>query len=60
MNKKYYIAPATETIGLHAENSLLAGSPEGYKKDITEDYGSEELSNRQDGFGGNIWSDLDE
>lgn len=58
MNKKYYVAPATESIGLHTESTLLAGSVDGFKNTLTEDEGTEELSRKKGGFGGNLWSDM--
>lgn len=58
MNKKYYVTPATEVIGLHTESNILAGSVEGFKGSLTEEEGSEELSRKKGGFGGNLWSDM--
>lgn len=57
MNKKYYMTPATEVIGLHVESNILAGSVEGFKGSLTEEEGTGELSRKKDFFDNAPWSD---
>lgn len=59
MSKKYYVAPATEHIVLHVESNILAGSVDGFKGQLTDDFGSEELTNKK-GWDCSDWSDNEE
>lgn len=59
MNKKYYVAPQAETVSLYVESAILDASPEGFKKQLTEDEGDEELTRRKDGFGSTPWADAE-